>query len=243
MSASRLPTAWSVVLLGDENIARTASGGTPDRSKSEYFGGDIRWVKSGELDDNQLFDTEEKLTPLGLEKSSAKMFAEGTLLVAMYGATAGKTAILGVPATTNQAISAILPNGESFDSQFLQFQLIHIRPRVLSARSGGAQPNISQTLLKTLEVTLPPLPEQRAIAHILRTVQAAREARQREVSLERERKAALMAHLFTHGTRGEPTKQTPMGEMPVSWGVAHSVSMWSSKTASTSAASKREADV
>ena len=65
------------------------------------------------------------------------------------------------------------------------------------------------------------LPEQRAIAHILRAVQAAREARQREVSLERERKAALMAHLFTHGTRGEPTKQTPIGEMPVSWEVSH----------------------
>ena len=66
---------------------------------------------------------------------------------------------------------------------------------------------------------LPPLPEQHAIAHVLRAVQAAREARQREVSLERERKAALMAHLFTHGTRGEPTKQTPIGEMPVSWEV------------------------
>ena len=137
----------------------------------------------------------------------------------MYGATAGKTAILGVPATTNQAICAIMPNGESFDSQFLQFQLIHIRPRLLNARSGGAQPNISQTVLKTLDVVLPPLPEQRAIAHILRAVQAAREARQREVSLERERKAALMAHLFTHGTRGEPTKLTPIGEMPASWEV------------------------
>ena len=80
--------------------------------------------------------------------------------------------------------------------------------------------------LETLrEFRLPPLPEQRAIAHILRAVQAAREARQREVSLERERKAALMAHLFTHGTRGEPTKQTPIGEMPVSWEVKPSGEM------------------
>ena len=76
MSASKPPTDWSVVLIGDESIARTASGGTPDRSKPEYFGGDIRWVKSGESGDNQLFDTEEKLTPLGFENSSAKMFAE-----------------------------------------------------------------------------------------------------------------------------------------------------------------------
>jgi type I restriction enzyme S subunit len=70
-----------------------------------------------------------------------------------------------------------------------------------------------------LSIPLPPLSEQRTIAHILRAVQAAREARQREVSLERERKAALMAHLFTHGTRGEPTKQTTIGEIPVSWEV------------------------
>ena len=70
-----------------------------------------------------------------------------------------------------------------------------------------------------MSLPLPPIPEQRAIAHVLRAVQAAREARQREVNLERERKAALMAHLFTHGTRGEPTKLTPMGEIPKSWGV------------------------
>ena len=66
---------------------------------------------------------------------------------------------------------------------------------------------------------LPPLPEQRAIAHVLRAVQQAREARQRELALERERKAALMEHLFRHGTRGEPTKQTEIGEMPESWKV------------------------
>jgi len=79
------------------------------------------------------------------------------------------------------------------------------------------QASISQDRLRTLELQLPPLPEQHAIARVLRAVQAAREARQREVSLERERKAALMAHLFTCGTRGEPTKQTPIGEMPESW--------------------------
>ena len=80
-------------------------------------------------------------------------------------------------------------------------------------------PSLQRGDVESIVIPFPPLPEQRAIAHILRAVQAAREARQREVSLERERKAALMAHLFTHGTRGEPTKQTPIGEMPVSWEV------------------------
>jgi len=81
-------------------------------------------------------------------------------------------------------------------------------------------PSLQRGDVESIVIPLPPLPEQRAIARVLRGVQAAREARQREVVLERERKAALMAHLFTHGTRGEPTKQTPIGEMPVGWEAA-----------------------
>lgn len=86
----------------------------------------------------------------------------------------------------------------------------------LAARAVG-QASINQGKMKSLEIPLPPLPEQRAIARALRAVQAAREARLRELALERERKAALMEHLFTHGTRGEATKQTKIGEMPESW--------------------------
>ena len=89
----------------------------------------------------------------------------------------------------------------------------------IAIAGGSTFPNINAIQLSNREAAVPSLAEQRVIARILRAVQAAREARQREVSLERERKAALMAHLFTHGTRGEPTKQTPIGEMPVSWEV------------------------
>lgn len=217
MSETQLPSHWKIVKLGDEKIAKTSSGGTPNRSKPEFFGGNILWVKSGELDDNWLYDTEEKITQQGLEKSSAKIFTSGTLLLALYGATAGKTAILGVEAATNQAVCAISPVDDSFDNQFLQFYLILIRSQILSARTGGAQPNISQRVIKLLDIILPPLPEQRAIAHTLRTIQKAKEARQRELELERERKATLMQHLFTYGTYNEPTKQTEIGEIPKSW--------------------------
>ncbi len=81
------------------------------------------------------------------------------------------------------------------------------------------QASVGLERLRGVAITLPPLPEQRAIAHALRTVQSAIEARRREIALGRERKAALMQHLFTHGTRGEPTKQTEIGEMPESWRV------------------------
>ncbi len=191
-----LPPNWKISRLGDKAIARTVSGGTPNRSISDYFGGDIPWVKSGELNDNYIRETEEKITQLGLKNSSAKIFPKETLLIALYGATAGKTAILKIEASANQAVCAIFPVNDSFDSGFLQYYLIYVRPQILNARSGGAQPNISQRVLSSLDVVLPPPPEQRAIAHVLRTVQQAREARLRELALEQERKAALMERLI-----------------------------------------------
>lgn len=214
-----LPTGWKVVKIGDDDIGYTSSGGTPDRSNPKYFDGDILWVKSGELNDNWIYDTEEKITQEGLKNSSAKIFPAETLLLAMYGATAGKTAILGKEATTNQAVCAIFPKNDVFNSQFLQFYLMLIRPYLLGARSGGAQPNINQRIINLCEITLPPLEEQRAIATTLSTIQTAKESRQKELVLERERKAALMDYLFTHGTCNEPCKQTELGEIPESWEV------------------------
>ena len=116
---------------------------------------------------------------------------------------------------------SIFPQKGSFDSQFLQFQLIYLRPTLLSARSGGAQPNISQRVISTVEVALPPIREQQAIAKALLTVQKAKAVRQRELILERERKAALMKHLFTFGTLGanRHTKDSKYGKVPCDWKV------------------------
>jgi type I restriction enzyme S subunit len=92
-----------------------------------------------------------------------------------------------------------------------------VSQRVEALQTGATYPAINDGDLLRMELALPPISEQRAIAHVLQTVQKAREARQRELALERERKSALMEHLFTHGTRGEPTKQTEIGEIPESW--------------------------
>ena len=82
-----------------------------DRQKKEYYKGNIPWVKSGELKDKVIFETEEKITEDGLRNSAAKLFPKGTLLVAMYGATVGKTGILGIDATTNQAVCSYSAKG------------------------------------------------------------------------------------------------------------------------------------
>jgi type I restriction enzyme, S subunit len=136
---------WTETTLAE--IAETTSGGTPDRKHSDYFGGAIPWVKSGELEDNFIASTEETITELGLRNSSAKLLPAGTLLMAMYGATVGKTAILRINAATNQAVCSIKPKKELADSEFLRFALIHERPEILKQRYGGAQPNISQQII------------------------------------------------------------------------------------------------
>ena len=95
--------------------------------------------------------------------------------------------------------------------------LLHNKKEIGAKGYGSTFKSINKAAINDFQVVLPPLPEQRAIAHILQTIQEAKAARQRELALERERKAALMDHLFSYGTKGEPRKQTEIGEIPESW--------------------------
>ncbi|MCX6937385.1 MAG: restriction endonuclease subunit S [Verrucomicrobia bacterium] len=151
---------WPVVRLGD--VAKTSSGGTPNRTSPSYYGGGIPWVKSGELGDSTVYETSETISEEGLKNSSAKIFPKGTLCVALYGATVGKLGILGMDAATNQAVCGIfLP--PHIDTRFVYRFLEHKRRDLIDMAKGGAQPNISQDIIRNLEIPLPPLPEQRRI--------------------------------------------------------------------------------
>ena len=163
-----IPEEWRIKRLRE--IAQTTSGGTPSRKNPDNFNGVIPWVKSGELNDNVISQTEEKINDSALQNSSAKMLPRGTLLIALYGATVGKTAILGISGTTNQAVCAILENDKIFDTLFLKFYLVYIRNSLVSQSSGGAQPNISQEIIRNTLIPLPSLSEQQKIAEILNTV-------------------------------------------------------------------------
>ncbi|NPB03449.1 MAG: hypothetical protein GXO39_03415 [Thermotogae bacterium] len=194
-----LPEGWRWVRLGE--IAKLTSGGTPSRKIKEYWeNGTIPWVKSGELEDNVIYTTEEKITERGLKESSAKMFPKGTLLVALYGATVGKTAILGIDATTNQAVCAVLPPNRreaEWDARYLQYYFIAIRPMLISKSGGGAQPNIYLHTLRRLEVPLPPLPEQkRTVAKLDEVSKRLEEAKRlaREARGEAEKLMASALH-------------------------------------------------
>ena len=155
-----LPKSWEIAKLGQ--LWNTTSGGTPSRKEMHYFQGNIPWVKSGELEHNVIVNTEEKITEEALKNSSAKIFPKGTLLIALYGATIGKLAFLGIDASSNQAVCGIYTN-QHLSSHFLYYFLFFKRPNLVKESIGGAQPNISQGILKNLDVPLPPLPEQHRI--------------------------------------------------------------------------------
>lgn len=144
---------WKASELG--KIAFTTSGGTPSRKNENYYsGGTIPWVKSGELEFGTITKAEEFITQDGIDNSSAKIFPKGTLLIALYGATIGKLSFLGIDAATNQAVCGIFEN-DTVDLKYLYYFLLFQRPNLVRQGIGGAQPNISQTILKKLMVPYP----------------------------------------------------------------------------------------
>ena len=157
----KMPTGWVYTTL--EKVATWASGGTPSRSVGEYFQGTIPWIKTGELGDKYIRDAEEKITQQAISASSAKVFPKGSVGIAMYGATIGKVSIWGIDASTNQACGVGLPVPEVLDKEFLYYFLLSQKRSFIKAGKGGAQPNISQGIIKEWPINLPPLNEQHRI--------------------------------------------------------------------------------
>jgi type I restriction enzyme S subunit len=157
---NKIPKGWIVEKLGD--ICFTTSGGTPSRKNVDFYNGTIPWIKSGELDKGLINKAEEYITEKAVKNSSAKVFPKGTLLIALYGATIGKLGFLGIDAATNQAICGIYKS-EIIDLNYLNYLLFNKRNKLVEQGAGGAQPNISQTILKNTDIPIPPLAEQHRI--------------------------------------------------------------------------------
>ena len=155
-----IPEHWQVPKI--KYLATIASGGTPDRSHPEYWNGSINWAKTGELQNNELYETEEKITELALENSSAKVFSVDTILVAMYGQgkTRGMTALLKVPSATNQACAGITVYSKDITVSYLWLFLMGAYDAIREKANGSGQPNLSGALIADFNVTLPPIEEQ-----------------------------------------------------------------------------------
>lgn len=166
---NNLPDGWSAATLADVGV--WSSGGTPSKKRPEYHGGDIPWVLTGDLDDGPLIEIPNSITCAGLKNSSAKLFPDGTLLMAMYGATIGKLAVLRHEAATNQACAALLPSKANQNSlKYVYYFLLAKREGFKKAGKGGAQPNISQTVIKETPIAVAPLNEQQRIVEKIETL-------------------------------------------------------------------------
>ena len=156
---------WEIKKLGE--VCQTGAGGTPLKIHKEYYeNGNIPWLRSGEVDKKDITNCELFITEQGLNNSSAQLFPVNTVLVAMYGATAGQVGILRFECSTNQAVCGILPN-EKFIPEFLYYKFLCCKDELVSQAVGGAQPNISQIKIKNTLVPIPPLPEQEKIVQKL----------------------------------------------------------------------------
>jgi len=155
-----IPESWEWQKLGD--IGTWQAGGTPNRGHKEYFGGDIPWLKTGDLNDGYVTDIPEFITHAGFENSSAKLNPKDSVLIALYGATIGKVGILTFPATTNQACCACI-DYPAVDKLFLYYFLRQHRDVFISQGGGGAQPNISKEIVIATLIPIPPLAEQKRI--------------------------------------------------------------------------------
>jgi restriction endonuclease S subunit len=156
---------WQRKVLGD--LFQTGSGGTPLKAKKEFYdGGTIPWLMSGEVSHGDVRAATRFITQKGLKNSAAKIFPKDTVLVAMYGATAGQVGILRFEAATNQAVCGILPN-KHFVPEFLFYFLLSKKDELVAQATGNAQPNISQIKIRNTEVPIAPLSEQQRIVGIL----------------------------------------------------------------------------
>lgn len=212
-----VPENWCWTRM--QNIAHWGSGGTPSRKIPEYYDGNIPWIKTGELNDGYIFETEEHITEEALSNSSAKLFPVNTVVIAMYGATIGKAGILGIEATTNQACAC----GIAYPITNFKYLFYYVRSQkdaFINQGKGGAQPNISQEIIKSHLFPLPPLSEQQRIVERIESLFAkldeAKQKVQDTLDNFETRKAVVLHKAFA-------------GELTARWRKKHGVGMESWK--------------
>ena len=153
----KIPYNWCWTTLGE--IGTWQAGATPSRAQKDYYGGNIPWLKTGDLTDGYIYEIPETITNKALEETSVKLNPTGSVLIAMYGATIGKTGILTFPATTNQACCACV-DYKAVTQKYLFYFLLSHKEEFIRLGGGGAQPNISKEKIVETFIPIPPIAEQ-----------------------------------------------------------------------------------
>ena len=188
---------WEAKKLGER--CEFYSGGTPNTSITSYYGGSISWITSSDLNKGRIKEVEGRITKQGFENSSAQMVKKGTLLLALYGATAGVAAITEVDAAINQAVLAIIPHKDN--PEFLFQKLTLLKDWLIKTYTQGGQPNLSGQIVKSIELSLPSKEEQTAIATVLSDMDAEIAALEQKRDKTSVLKQGMMQELLTGKTR------------------------------------------
>jgi len=207
---------------------KVASGGTPSRKRADYFtdtGGHL-WVKSKELLEKGITDTEEKITEEGLQNSSAKFYPANTVLVAMYGVNAGQLGWLEKPATVNQAICALVVDPKKADWRFVYYSLFQNRQNLISQARGGAQPNLNKEMVENFEIPMTSdLPTQTRVASVISAYDDLIENNEKRIKALEEMAQLLYTEWFvkfkfpTHEKVKLIDSGTEYGKIPEGWEV------------------------
>ena len=193
-AGKRFEGEWEEINIG--STSKCFSGGTPSRTKDEYYNGNIPWITSGKLNDRYVDSVNEYITELGLQNSSAKIVKNGSILVAMYGATAGKVALNTLDgATVNQAILALEPKEKSHN--LFLFYLLEVEMLKALLLVQGGQPNLSATIIKAIKIKVPTYIEQQKIAIVLTNADKEIELLEQQLADLQQEKKALMQVLLT----------------------------------------------
>ena len=183
LSTENIKHLFTMYKISD--LCKISSGGTPSRGRKEYFEGSIPWIKTGELNDAIIYDTEEKITEEAIKNSSAKLYKKDSLVIAMYGATIGKTAKLGIEATTNQACAVLFDiNTNLIEIDFLWEYLQSQTKRLKKMAYGSAQPNLNAKIISNYNIPIPRKETQQAIINQIDTYK-------NEIKILRERATLL----------------------------------------------------
>jgi len=207
-----IPVEWKVKTI-DDISNRIGSGGTPNTDEDAYYGGNISWIKTDDLNSGLVETTKTKITEEGLNESAAKLFPEGTVVFAMYGGALGQNGRLGMEATMNQACCGIVTDESKIDPYFLHQQLIHRKQQLTALSAGTHQQNISQSMIEKFEVFVPSLEEQSKIVEILQDIETMIDKSDRQKNCLHRLKCGLMQDLLSGTVRTTDTNIEVPGEI------------------------------